>query len=70
MSEAWKYGVRNKQLVTFCMIFEEQLRVDELSPEQCIIELVTQLEESFPPESWHVVLKQLQFLLSARLYPF
>jgi hypothetical protein len=66
MSEAWKYGVRNKHVMTFCMRFMEYLRNPELTPEEAIVELITDLERedrSFPPESWHVVLKNLKVMI-------
>jgi hypothetical protein len=64
MSEAWNYGVRNKHVVTFCQNFEDQLAVEPLTTKQAIIELIDQLEEGFPPESWHIVLTNLRFMLS------
>jgi hypothetical protein len=61
MSEAWQYGVQKKNVATFCWSIDEQLRRCGFSPEQFMIELVTQLEEeNFSPESWHLILKQLR----------
>jgi hypothetical protein len=63
MSEAWKYGVRHKDIVMFCELFEyNTLILDRASARDAIITLITELE-GYPPESWHMVLKLLRWQL-------
>jgi hypothetical protein len=63
MSEAWKYGVRNKHVVMFCDLFEENVLIlDRASAREAIITLVNDLQD-YPPESWHVFLKLLRWQL-------
>ena len=63
MGEAWKYGVRNKDVVMFCELFEyNTLVLDRASARDAIVTLITELED-YPPESWHLFLKLLRWQL-------